>query len=81
MPALSRVARSDVVAMIGAHDPLVAARDALTVMEFDEVIVSMLPARSSAWLRRGLPAEIRALGVPVTEVIGIDAPGSRVPAA
>jgi hypothetical protein len=81
VPRLTRAGGSEVVAVIGAHDPLVAVRDALRLLEFDEVIVSMLPARASAWLRQGLPSQIRALGVPVTEVIGADSPVSPLSAA
>lgn len=81
VPALNRAARSEVVAVIGAHDPLTAVRDAISLLEFDEVIVSMLPARASAWLRQGLPNQIRALGVPVTEVIDTDSPVTPLSAA
>ena len=81
VPRLTNAGGSDVVAVIGAHDPLVAVRDALSLLEFDEVIVSMLSARTSAWLRQGLPSQIRALGVPVTEVIGADSPVSPLSAA
>jgi hypothetical protein len=81
VPLLTRAARSEVVAVIGAYDPLVAVRDALSLMGFDEVIVSMLSAGSSAWLRLGLPDHIRALGVPVTEVLGSDSPVTPLSAA
>ena len=81
VPRLTRASGTEVVAVIGAHDPLVAVRDALSLLEFDEVIVSMLSARSSVWLRQGLPSQIRALGVPVTEVIGADSPVSPLSAA
>ena len=69
VPLLSRAAGSEVVAVVGASDPLVAARDALKLMGFDQVIVSMLPARVSRWGRLELPRRIRALGVPVSEVV------------
>ena len=39
------------------------------VLGFDEVIISMLPVRLSRWFRLDLPRKVRALGVPVTEVI------------
>jgi len=80
VPLLTRAARAEVVAMIGAHEPVAAVRDALSLMGFDEVIVSM-PGRSSAWRRLGVPDQIRALGVPVTEVIGTDSPVTPLPAA
>jgi hypothetical protein len=71
----------EVVAVIGAHEPLTAVRDALHLMGFDEVIVSMLPPRVSRWLHIELAARIRALGVPVTEVIAADVPAPPLPAA
>jgi hypothetical protein len=81
VPLLSRAAGSEVVAVIGAPEPFAAVRDALHLMGFDEVIVSMLPARASRWLHLKLPARIRALGVPVTEVIDTGVPISPLPAA
>jgi hypothetical protein len=76
VPLLSRAAGSEVVAVVGARDPAAAVRDALKLMGFDEVIVSMLPARASRWRSVELPARIRALGVPVTEVTAADPAGS-----
>lgn len=81
VPLLSRAARSEVVAVLGAPEPLAAVRDALKLMGFDEVIVSTLSADFSRWLALGLPGKIRALGVPVSEVVSAEAPGTRVPAA
>jgi hypothetical protein len=81
VPVLSRAAGSEVVAVIGAQEPLSAVRDALELMGFDEVIVSMLSPRASRWLHLDLPGKIRALGVPVTEVIGADVPADPLPAA
>ena len=89
VPVLSRAAGSEVVAVIGSQDPFAAARDALKLMGFDEVIVSMLPPRLSRWRSADVAGRIRALGVPVTEVagsestrtIGAGSPGTRLPAA
>ena len=81
VPLLSRAAQSEIVAVVGAQDPVAAVRDALKLMGFDEVIVSMLPPRLSRWRSLGVPGRIRALGVPVTEVTGAEAPGTRLPAA
>jgi hypothetical protein len=80
VPLLSRAARSEVVAVLGAPEPVIAVRDALKLMGFDEVIVSTLPAKLSRWTL-DLPAKIRALGVPVSEVVSAEAPAGRVPAA
>jgi hypothetical protein len=46
---------SEVIGMIGSHEPFAAVQDALKLFGFDEVIVSMLPARLSRWLRLDLP--------------------------
>lgn len=81
VPVLSRAAGSEVVAMIGAQEPFAAVHDALELMGFDEVIVSMLPKHASRWLHLELPRKIRALGVPVTEVVGADVPADPLPAA
>jgi hypothetical protein len=78
VPLLSRAADSEVVAVVGAHDPVAAVTDALALMGFDEVIVSMLPARVSRWRALGLPGRIRALGVPVTEVTGAESPSGSL---
>jgi hypothetical protein len=81
VPLLSRAAGSEVVAMIGSHEPFAAVRDALQLMGFDEVIVSTLAPGVSRWLRIELPARIRTLGVPVTEVTAAEVPTSPLPAA
>jgi hypothetical protein len=80
VPLLSRAARSEVVAVLGASEPVTAVRDALKQMGFDEVIVSTLPAKLSRWTL-DLPAKIRALGVPVSDVVSAEPPAGRVRAA
>jgi hypothetical protein len=72
LPVLSTIAESEVVGIVGSYDPLAAVQDALNLLGFDEVIVSMLPARISRWLRLDLPRKVRALGVPVTAVVGTE---------
>src|ERR1700722_1213765 len=72
LPVLSTIAESEVVGIVGPHDPLAAVQDALNLLGFDEVIVSMLPARISRWLRLDLARQARALGVPVTEVVSTE---------
>ncbi|HEY6523439.1 MAG TPA: hypothetical protein VIY10_06690 [Solirubrobacteraceae bacterium] len=69
IPLLSEAAGEAVIGVVGAHEPLAAVQDALNVLGFDEVIISMLPVRDSRWFRLELPRKVRALGVPVTEVI------------
>src|SRR5579864_5535896 len=62
LPLLSAVVGSDVAGMVGSPDPLAAVQDALSLLGFDEVIISMLPARVSRWLRLDLPRKVQALG-------------------
>ena len=52
----------------GAEDPFQAVKDALAGGDFDDVIISTLPKRTSEWLRRDLPRRVEALGVPVTVI-------------
>ncbi len=72
LPPLCEAAGDRVVGVVGSPDPLAAVHDALTLFGFDEVIISMLPVWRSRWYRLDLPRNVRALGVPVTEVIGVD---------
>jgi len=81
VPLLSRAAGSEVVAVIGTDEPFAAVRDAIQLLGFDEVIVSMLPAPVSRWLHLELPDRVRSLGVPVTEVVAADVPAPPIPAA
>ena len=74
--------RSPLRVLIVAHqtaDP--AVQDAINVLGFDEVIVSILPARVSRWLHLDLPRKVRALGIPVIEVIDNDHRLSDISAA
>jgi hypothetical protein len=69
IPMLSEAAGEPIIGVVGTHQPLAAVQDALNVLGFDEVIISMLPVRESRWFHLELPRKVRALGVPVTEVI------------
>jgi GABA permease len=69
LPVLSRAAGDEVIGLVGREEPLTATRDALDLLGFDEVIISMPPARASRWLHLDLPRRVRALGVPVSHVI------------
>lgn len=69
LPLLSEAAGLSVVGIVGSHDPVAAVQDALNLLGFDEVIVSMLPVHLSRWLRLDLPRKIEALGVPVRPVV------------
>ena len=67
--------------MVGAEEPLVAVREALKVMGFDEVMVSLLPAPASQWAQNDLTRKIRELGVPVIEVTDGESECTPLPAA
>jgi hypothetical protein len=69
IPLLERAARGKVEGLIGGPDPLTAVGDAVHGGDFDEIIVSTLPAKRSWWLRRDLVRRIEALGLPVTAVV------------
>ena len=68
VPLIEEAAGRSVEAVIGDSDPVLAVRELLARTEVDEVIVSTLPERVSRWLRRDVPARLRALGLPVTVV-------------
>jgi hypothetical protein len=79
---LSEAAGGPIEGMVGSHEPIAAIQDALNLNHFDEVIISMLPVRISRWLHLDLPHKVRALGVPVTEVMGVESEAQPpVPAA
>jgi hypothetical protein len=69
LPLLDEAAGGHVDGMVGDSDPFVAVQHAMEEVGFDEVIVSMLPARVSRWLHRDLPHRVEALGLPVTVVV------------
>lgn len=54
---------------VGDPDPLRAVEEAMVGGEFDEIIISTLPARLSRWLHQDLPARLEhRVHVPVTHV-------------
>jgi hypothetical protein len=75
LPLLEEAAGGPVEGMIGDATPLTAIHDAVNSRGFDEIIISMLPARVSRWLHLDLPSKARGLGLPVTTVIA----GERAP--
>jgi hypothetical protein len=58
MGAHMREAGLDVRSMAGDADPLRAVLEVYSPAEYDEIIVSTLPAWGSRWMRSGLPQRI-----------------------
>ena len=56
-----RAAGLDVTGRIGDRDPTSAVADAWDPAEFDEIIVSTLPAQTSRWLSINLPQRVSKL--------------------
>ena len=49
-------------------DAFASVKAALDVGSYHDVIISTLPRRTSEWLRRDLPRQVRQLGIPVTVI-------------
>lgn len=72
----------DVRAMAGDGDPLRAVLEVYSPAEFDEIIVSTLPAWGSRWMKSGLPQRIeRHTGALVRHVEAREMPASQQDAA
>jgi hypothetical protein len=67
----------EVRGVAGDTDPLRAVAEVWNPAEFDEIIVSTLPASASRWLRASLPAQIgRYTGALVHHVESREAPSA-----
>ena len=69
LPKLSKAAGSEVTGELGDAEPLMAIQDALSLGDYDEIIISTLPLGVSRWLHLDLVSKARALGPPVTHVL------------
>ncbi|GAA1275679.1 hypothetical protein GCM10009609_43380 [Pseudonocardia aurantiaca] len=73
--ALKQLASAGAIAggEVSDADPMSAVEQAVANREFDEIIVSTLPARLSRWLRQDLPARLeRKFHLPITHVAAKD---------
>ncbi len=68
LPLLRRSARGPVDHRVGGPDPFAAVQEAVAERRYDEIIISTLPRKTSAWLRRDLIRRVQTLGIPVTAV-------------
>ena len=68
IPLLEEAAGSHVEGLLGDSDPYVAVTGALEQGDYDEIVISTLPARVSHWLHLDLPARVQRLGLPVTVI-------------
>lgn len=60
----------EVEGRIGDSDPVVAVQDVWDPGEWDEIIVSTLPTKTSKWLQVDLPHRVeRMTGIPVRHVV------------
>ena len=69
IPLIERAAGGSVQGLAAeGEDPLEAIRRTVEEEDVDEIVISTLPRRVSAWLRRDLPHQVERLGLPVSVV-------------
>jgi hypothetical protein len=69
LPLLERSAGGKVEGLVGGADPFQSVQDAIREGDFDEIMISTLPKRTSKWLRRDLIRRVEGLGLPVTAIV------------
>ena len=79
LPKLSKAAGSEVTGELGDAEPLMAIQDAVSLGNFDEIIISTLPRRLSRWLKLDLVSKTKGLGLPVMHVEAADSPVGAAP--
>ena len=69
VPMLERAGGGPVEGLVGGADPFTSVQNAVRDGNFDEIIISTLPRKTSKWLRRDLVHKVEGLGLPVTAII------------
>lgn len=68
-----RALGAEVDGEVGSERPVDAIRNAIRGREFDEIVLSTLPAGASRWLRQDLPSRVaRTFDLPVSHVIAVE---------
>jgi hypothetical protein len=69
LPLLEKAAGRPVEGEVSIrHDPMDAIEETLREGEYDEIVLSSVPHRLSAWLHVDLPHRVAHLGLPVTTI-------------
>lgn len=69
---------AEVEGVVGDPRPVEAIADLLLTQGFDEIVLSTFPSGASRWLKQDLPHRVeRRFGLPVTHVIGEQAPAEK----
>ena len=69
LPLMQRATRGRVEGLVGGAEPFESVQNAVRQDDFDEIIISTLPRRTSKWLRRDLIRRVESLGLPVTAIV------------